>query len=153
MPPAPACVQRVSRRGTSMIDSRQYHASILALCVATLGISWALEVRSDGRVRAGALGTLPEVCQWRRLLGIDCPGCGLTRSFICLSRAQWARAWNFNPAGIALFGAVVLQVPFRVWQLARLARGFRAVVLPGATVSLVLLPVLLAVQWVARLAW
>ena len=58
------------------------------------------------------------------MTGIDCPGCGLTRSFIRLVRGDVLGAWSFNPAGTLVFAVVVFQVPYRSWQIWRLAKGF-----------------------------
>ena len=43
--------------------------------------------------------------------GIDCPGCGLTRSFIHLAHAEPLAAWELNPLSWLLFGYVVAQIP------------------------------------------
>lgn len=57
---------------------------------------------------------LPETCMSKRLLGISCPGCGLTRSFVFAARGNWQRSWNYNPMGPILFLLVLSQIPYRV---------------------------------------
>lgn len=54
---------------------------------------------------------LPETCQFHRLFGLDCPGCGLTRSFIHISHGELMAAWQLNPLGLVLYTYVALQVP------------------------------------------
>jgi Protein of unknown function (DUF2752)/NusB family len=54
---------------------------------------------------------VPVLCMFRRLTGISCPGCGLTRSFVLLVHGQWADALRTNPLGPFVFAAMVLQAP------------------------------------------
>jgi Protein of unknown function (DUF2752) len=66
---------------------------------------------------------LPELCNFRRIFGIDCPGCGMTRSFILASRLQYLDAWRMNPAGALLFVSLALSIPLRLWQWFRVRQG------------------------------
>jgi hypothetical protein len=59
----------------------------------------------------------------KRVTGLDCPGCGLTRCFISLAHGDAASAWNFNPAGVLLFGMLVAQIPYRLAQIWRVKNG------------------------------
>lgn len=52
---------------------------------------------------------LPETCAMYSRFGVDCPGCGLTRSFIHLSHGNLAAAWRLNAVGVFLYGFIVLQ--------------------------------------------
>lgn len=54
---------------------------------------------------------LPESCYTYVFFGFDCPGCGLTRSFVHLARGQWKTAWQLNPLAIVLYTYVILQIP------------------------------------------
>jgi hypothetical protein len=93
------------------------------------------------------------LCLFRRLTGLPCMGCGLTRSFCACAKGELARAAAFHPLGPALFAATV------VWW----ARGVAAVAGLDAPVAAFdravrrwRLPVVaiaaLAVAWVWRLA-
>jgi hypothetical protein len=66
---------------------------------------------------------LPELCSFRRMFGADCPGCGMTRSFIYASRFQWMNAWMLNPAGTLLFLSLALSIPLRLVQWTQARRG------------------------------
>lgn len=57
---------------------------------------------------------LPETCMSQRILGISCPGCGLTRSFVALAHGDPRTAYWFNPMGPVLFVVFVLQIPYRI---------------------------------------
>ncbi len=56
---------------------------------------------------------LPDTCMSRRVLGISCPGCGLTRSFVAIARGNLQGALAYNPMGPVVFLLVVLQIPYR----------------------------------------
>ena len=102
----------------------RYHLLVLSSTgLILLAAAW-LELSDENRV-ALPYGqfVLPEVCTFRNLTGLSCPGCGLTRSFICLMDGDFPAAWQFNPAGLALFAAALFQFPYRTGQIWRLAGG------------------------------
>ncbi len=130
---------------------RTLHA---ALGIASLGV---LVVAAVLRIEEGASvvipvvnRTLPELCYWRIMTGMECPGCGLTRCFIAAAHGDLASAWSFNPIGVLLFAAVVLQIAYRPWQLWRLSSGrgeFKTIALPYVMLGI---SVLLILQWFWR---
>ena len=101
-----------------------YHAVHLALCGGVLVLAALLSIRNQSQVVVPLLGQpLPELCMARRLTGLSCPGCGLTRCFISIMHGDLAAAWQYNSAGLLLFGLMVAQIPFRSLQLWRSRRG------------------------------
>ncbi|QEG40053.1 DUF2752 domain-containing protein [Roseimaritima ulvae] len=66
---------------------------------------------------------LPESCGAQRMLGIDCPGCGLTRSFILTAHGRLGDAFQMHPAGTLAFIVLTLIIPLRLWQGYRVAIG------------------------------
>src|SRR5438067_13160115 len=63
-----------------------FHLILLALSTAVLVLAAVLSVRSGTQVLLPMIDLpLPELCTMRRLTGLNCPGCGLTRSFISLA--------------------------------------------------------------------
>jgi hypothetical protein len=88
--------------------------STLVLLAAPL-----LEVRAEGRVgpRGVAGFPLPPACMSKEWLGMDCPGCGLTRSFIHLAHGDWASSLRIHRAGWILAIATLLQIPYRLHAL------------------------------------
>jgi hypothetical protein len=101
-----------------------YHAVLLGLSLATLLAARMLSVRDAQHVAlAGWERPLPELCSFRKIVGLDCPGCGLTRCFVSAAHGRLADAWRFHPAGVLLFGLIAAQLPFRGWQLWRILGG------------------------------
>src|SRR5690349_913619 len=86
-------------------SARILHASLLALSLVTLLLAAILEIQDETFVVLSGW-TLPETCMWRRWLAMNCPGCGMTRAFVCLARGDVAGAWHFNAAALPLFAAV-----------------------------------------------
>jgi hypothetical protein len=89
----------------------------------------------------------------RRVTGMSCPGCGLTRCFISLAHGDIAAAWSFNPAGLWLFAIIAAQLPLRSYQLWRINHGRRELQLAHyGTIAFGVFLVALLSQWVLRLA-
>jgi len=43
-----------------------------------------------------------QICFFRYLTGLPCPGCGLTRSFSCILHGDFARGYGYHPFGYVL---------------------------------------------------
>ena len=98
---------------------RSHDVTMLCIAVAVLVLSFALRVRADQRVELLGLSGLPapEMCGSRLWLGIECPGCGLTRGFIRLASGDWSSAIALNRAAPLLAIAVLTQIPYRLAML------------------------------------
>jgi Protein of unknown function (DUF2752) len=92
---------------------------MLLLSLVVIVAAFALEVLPDQRValRGAQAAVLPPMCLTHELTGVDCPGCGLTRSFVHLAHGDWWESWHVHHLGWLLAAAVVLQVPYRVYCL------------------------------------
>lgn len=62
---------------------------------------------------------IPETCGYRRYLGVNCPGCGLTRSFTYMAHLDPLQAFRMNWIGPPFFAVVFFQVPYRSLRLWR----------------------------------
>jgi hypothetical protein len=140
--------------GPAAPSDRLYHIILLALCSFVLLMAAFLSVKERSRVIVPVVQlAVPELCTMRRLMGIDCPGCGLTRCFISLAHGDLVAAWSYNPAGLWLFAIVAFQIPFRGFQLWRISRGLPEMVLPWALqITFGILAIGLIVQWALRLS-
>jgi hypothetical protein len=92
---------------------------MLALACGILVLSLLLEVRSDDHAALVFLPNwpIPSSCPSQVIFGVDCPGCGLTRSFILMAHGDWHRAFSKHRVGWLLALAVVLQIPYRLTAL------------------------------------
>jgi hypothetical protein len=61
----------------------------------------------------------PTLCTARSLLGVDCPGCSLTRSVIHLVHGRIVQSLAMHHLGWFIFLLIVLQAPLRIWCLFR----------------------------------
>jgi len=64
-------------------------------------------------------GLLPG-CAFKRLTGIACATCGLTRCLLALGRWDWAGAFHWHPVATAAAALLPLAA---VWDLRRARRG------------------------------
>lgn len=140
-------------RATQMFPARppdrQFHVVWLCLAAGVVLLSTLMQIRNSQQVTVPFTQIpLPELCSFRRMTGMDCAGCGMTRCFISLGHGDVLGAWNYNPAGILLYGIVLFQIPFRGWQLWRIRRGLPEVHLSSYGYSgMVLFAVLMVAQW------
>lgn len=88
---------------------------ILILAITVIGSTLTL-----GAFARRGISPLPSetLCVSRNLFGLECAGCGLTRSFVLLGQGDVAESLAMNPLGIAFFLFGCAHV---VARLARLA--------------------------------
>ena len=103
---------------------RLHHQTMLAIAAAVVLLAFALHVRQDQRVEFRFLPgwPLPQSCTSQAFFGIDCPGCGLTRSLIYAARGQWADSFQMHRLGGLMAIAVLVQFPYRLCALSGCAR-------------------------------
>jgi hypothetical protein len=101
--------------------SARHHREVLAIACAVCTLAFAMRVLPDDRVAVRGLARfpLPQVCPSRTWLGLNCPGCGLTRSIIHLAEGDWRASWHDHRLGGLLAAAIALQVPYRLLALRR----------------------------------
>lgn len=149
-PPAPAPGLSPEVRRRKQIET---HVVYLVLAAAVLVLAMTMTRRGEEQVILPLMSEpLPQLCHMKRFTGFDCPGCGLTRSFISLGHGDLAAAWHFNPAGILLFAITALQVPYRTWQLWRIRTGRDEWYFPGfANWQTMIVVAALVLQWIVRM--
>lgn len=110
-----------------LAQGRLHHWLVLALAVFVIAAAFCLRWGEGGRLRLpGTRAALPTTCASRLMFGVECPGCGLTRSFVALAAGDVAESYRYNRVGWIVALAVVAQVPYRLIALGRLKRGLAA---------------------------
>jgi uncharacterized protein DUF2752 len=90
-------------------------------------------------------------CSVRHFLGVDCPGCGLTRSFVALIRGDIRGSVDIHPLGL-IIAAWLVYMFFRALYACMVGRWPKAILTQGQR-DLVIYVFLfgLIVQWIAGL--
>jgi hypothetical protein len=109
---------------------RLEHLLILGLCSFALAGAFLLQLSGEGRLSLSvpficAEIPLPDMCWSRRFIGISCPGCGLTRSFVATAHGRLFEAMASNPMGPFLYGLCWCQVPYRLVEVSWIWRNSR----------------------------
>jgi hypothetical protein len=94
------------------------------------------------------IARIPHICLMRTVLGIPCPGCGVSHSIMAILRLNPAMAWRANPAGIAVASVFCFQLVARPVAIAAPATG-NFVSRVSRNISNVALACLLLV-WISR---
>jgi hypothetical protein len=94
---------------------------MLGLAIAIIVASFSFQLQGDGAIAVGqSHWRLPPFCGSRTLLGVDCPGCGLTRSFVALAHGDLTRSLQFHRLGWLVAVCVAAQIPYRALSLAEM---------------------------------
>ncbi len=98
---------------------RGHHRNMLIVCSLVIVLALTLETRSDQRVEFAWLRgvPMPETCASRSLFDIECPGCGLTRSFIAIAHLDFSKGFRLNRTGWLLAVGLLIQFPYRFYML------------------------------------
>jgi hypothetical protein len=95
---------------------------VLLLACAVIAAAFCLQVLPDGdrvSLRGTTEAKLPPLCVSRTYLGIKCPGCGLTRSFVYLAHGDVESSLRAHRLGWVLFALTLAQVPYRLGAMYR----------------------------------
>lgn len=100
------------------------HREVLAISIIVVVFAFLLVVLPDQRVAFRGLEgyPLPPTCRSREWFGIDCPGCGLTRSIVHLAHADWHSSLRVHRLGWFMLAVIVFQIPYRALALRRANR-------------------------------
>ncbi len=151
-------VRRVGVLGGWWSDREGYSLTVTAMWLAgsllVLLLASVLTIGPQRRIYFPGLSVpVPETCTMYAQLGIDCPGCGLTRAFIHFADGNWSAGLRLNPAGSVIFLCVVAQIPAAILRLWTGPRSRCSIVWVRLNeIALIFLPCLTLVQWLVRIS-
>jgi hypothetical protein len=125
----------------------------LVLSLTCITLAALMSVGEERRVYLPGLSQpLPETCWMLTNLKTECPGCGLTRTFIHMAHGRVLSALALNPVGILAFLFTCIQIPMATAQVV-FRRRDRWVEYWGAVNDWTVAGLLIAllVQWVIKL--
>lgn len=93
---------------------RRQQRDFLIICGGILLAACLLPPPSEDALSLFGL-RLPALCPSRSLFGLTCPGCGITRSFVCMGHGLWSEAYAYHRVGPLAFTYIALQIPYRLW--------------------------------------
>ena len=110
---------------------RPTHRGMLMLCCVVLAATPLLKVLPNQcvAVRWSDSLVLPPSCPSREIFNVNCPGCGLTRSFIHLAHGDWESSLRVNRVGWLIMLMAAVQIPYRahaIWGSGRWVLAPRA---------------------------
>jgi hypothetical protein len=112
-----------------------------------LGMILIISVAAYDLRQTGGSGWMPG-CFFRKLTGLECPGCGMTRGTHALLNGRWMEAFRFNPIGMILLPIAMLGLGVECFGWVRGKSVFRGLYL-GRWGSLILLGVTV-IWWIWR---
>ena len=62
------------------------------------------------------LNQLPHFCLFDKLIGVECPFCGMTRAFCEISNTNFINAYRLNVASFFVISFFICQIPLRVFS-------------------------------------
>jgi hypothetical protein len=106
-----------ARPSSELLLSKQTHIEMLIVSLCVCLAALLLKINDAGKVCFVLYEgwVAPGLCTSYELLGIECPACGLTRSFISFARLDIGRAFSFNRIGPIFALLVLFQIPYRLW--------------------------------------
>ncbi len=118
---ADGSAEATSERSIASPSRARHHRQMLAIACTIVILAFVLVEVANGRVavRGFTRYPLPETCISRSLFGLNCPGCGLTRSIIHLAEGDWRASWRSHRLGGLFAAVIVFQVPYRLLALRR----------------------------------
>jgi len=90
----------------------QYEANILLSNILIISIFLLFK-----DILLDVANALPHFCLFEKIIGVQCPVCGITRAFCELSKGNIAQAYKLNFASIVVALFFVSQIPFRICSL------------------------------------
>jgi len=93
----------------------------------------------------------PPGCPSQYYFHLECPGCGITRSFVAFAHGEWALSWHYHRIGILLYLFFAARVPVHAWLLYRPKSAAHPLLEGVYNVSAWIMIALLLLNWLVGL--
>lgn len=92
--------------------SKQYQFNILLsnICIISFFVIFRYKI-------IDLMSSIPHFCLFKKLIGIDCPFCGITRGLVELANGNFAQSINYNYCSILIATFIILQLPMRLFAI------------------------------------
>jgi len=90
------------------------HLVIFLICFFILTGGFLLNVSGDSIKTAFFSISIPEICTFKNLTGLPCPGCGLTRSIVSAVHGNIKESFNYHRLGLLTISYLFAQLIFRL---------------------------------------
>ncbi len=120
------------------------HYLVAFAAVFLLSATMGFDPERDARPRFLGLN-LPGFCLTNAIFGADCPGCGMTRSFILLGHGDIAESLQYHRLGVVVYLFLFTQIAYHAYMLTRRDRPAACLILrlqhsaPWALIALLLI--------------
>lgn len=129
---------------------RLFHGAIAAILVATYAVSFAYAGWRSLPPTFSASDYGGSICLMRRMTGVPCPTCGMSRAFFAFSHGAWRKAVRYHPLSPAVYAALAV-VMVRSAGIAILGRTWLDATARMLVWSLLPLGAAAVLIWAARL--
>jgi hypothetical protein len=106
-------------KASNYLDERYYpvshHLFQAILFSAILLAAWFSSVQSNQHIVISGY-TIPSLCMFKNITTLDCPGCGITRSFVFAVHGRLYESYIMHFWGIPLAAFLLFQIGYRFWR-------------------------------------
>lgn len=110
------------------VRSPSTHWTYLGICLVLVLLPAFLSSSDSACVSLFGL-RVPGSCLSRELFHADCPGCGLTRSFVAVTHGQFGESFSLHRLGLVLYLFFLGQIAYRVYCLRKRCANLPAALL------------------------
>ena len=96
-------ITSTSQEATSEKESTRDAVGLFAALSGVLLTSFIMPMPAGN----GRIAHIPAFCPFFLATGLPCPGCGLTRAFVCISHGHFAESLHWHPIGLLVYASFV----------------------------------------------
>jgi hypothetical protein len=138
-------MKRPLRRWHKRLRGRYLHWLILFVCLALVITAFVLPPDQIIAKRLGLRWHYYRILD--NVFGLRCASCTLARSFSACAQGQLSRAFDYDRLGPLIFLYLILQIPYRLWSLAKAPKRLPRSAIRFQAIYTVLIMALIIADW------